>query len=56
MSNAALDPSLWDELTSGSGRDTNELAAVDDLDPSRGIIWWSFASLLLWLLVLQALL
>ena len=54
MSNVALDPLLWDELTSGNGRDTDELTAVDELDPSRGIIWWGFASLLLWLLLLQA--
>lgn len=42
-------------MSSGRARDTDELA-VDDLEPSRGIIWWSFASLVFWLLLLPAVL
>ena len=56
MLNAALDPSVWEELIPGRAGGTDELAVADDLEPSRGIIWWGFASLVFWLLLLPAVL
>jgi hypothetical protein len=51
MSNAALDPSLWEELTSNQAPGGEALTVPDELDASRGIIWWNFASLLFWLML-----